>query len=58
MKQDNTAEQIRNKAIVAALVNDSATKVSIDKSCFTKNSEEKLALKQAKKLYKLTLFAE
>lgn len=58
MKQDHTAEQIRNKAIVAAEVNHPDTKVRIDKSCFTKNSEEKLALKQAKKLYKETLFAE
>ena len=55
MKQDHTAEQIRNRTIVAALVNDSATKVSIDKSCFKKSNEEKLALKQAKKLYKETL---
>lgn len=58
MKQDHTAEQIRNRAIVAALVNDPATKVSIDKSCFKKSNEEKLALKESKKLYKETLFAE
>jgi hypothetical protein len=55
MKNDQTAEQIRNKAIVATEVNHPDTKVRIDKSCFTKNSEEKLALKQAKKLYKETL---
>jgi hypothetical protein len=58
MSKEPTAEQIRNRAIVAAEVNHPDTKVSIDKSCFAKNSQEKLALKEAKKLYKKTLFAE
>ena len=58
MKQDQTAEQIRNKAIVATEVNHPDTKVRIDKSCFKKSNEEKLALKESKKLYKETLFAE
>ena len=58
MKNDHTAEQIRNRAIVAGQVNDPATKVSIDKSCFKKSNEEKLALKKSKKLYKKTLFAK
>jgi hypothetical protein len=58
MKQDHTSEQIRNRAIVAAQVNDPSTKVSIDRTCFTKNSQEKLALKEAKKLFKGTKFAE
>ena len=58
MKNENTSEQIRNKAIVAVQVNHPDTKVSIDRTCFAKNSEEKLALKEAKKLYKNTKFAE
>jgi hypothetical protein len=58
MKNDYTSEQIRNRAIVAVQVNHPDTKVSVDKTCFAKNSQEKLALKEAKKLYKSTLFAE